>query len=160
MAGRLKNKTEQSRQKVLACHLFRLGFCSETLILIMLSIKEQRKVDKLGNNINFMKICNGFTLLSRLRRPCSSDSMSLSGLTNRSWYLLEERPLMEVVMDELKERIIELEIRYTHQNSVVEELNTELTLANARIDRLERQVMGMHEMLGSLGPELTQSPDE
>ena len=63
-------------------------------------------------------------------------------------------------MHELKERIIELEIRYTHQNSVVEELNTELTLANARIDRLERQVMGMHEMLGSLGPELIQSPDE
>ncbi len=63
-------------------------------------------------------------------------------------------------MDELKERIIELEIRYAHQNSVVEELNAELTLANARIGRLERQVTGMHEMLGSLGPELTQSPDE
>lgn len=63
-------------------------------------------------------------------------------------------------MDELRERIIELEIRHTHQNSVVEELNTELTLANARIDRLERQVRGMHEMLGSMGPELTESPDE
>jgi SlyX protein len=63
-------------------------------------------------------------------------------------------------MDELKERVIELEIRYTHQHSMVEELNAELTSANARIDRLERQVRAMHDMLGSLGPELTQSPDE
>ena len=63
-------------------------------------------------------------------------------------------------MEELKERIVELEIRYTHQNHIVEELNTELTLANARIDQLERQVRAMHDMLGSLGPELTQSPDE
>lgn len=63
-------------------------------------------------------------------------------------------------MDGLTERIVELEIRYTHQNDMVEELNTELTAANARIDRLERQVKVMHEMLGSLGPELTESPDE
>ena len=63
-------------------------------------------------------------------------------------------------MDELRERIVELEIRYTHQNSVVEELNTELTLANARIDRLERAISGMHEMLGNMGPELMESPDE
>jgi SlyX protein len=63
-------------------------------------------------------------------------------------------------MDELRSRIVELEIRYTHQNDMVEELNTELTSANARIDRLERQVKAMHEMLGSLEPELMQSPDE
>lgn len=67
---------------------------------------------------------------------------------------------MEVLMDELKKRIVELEISYTHQLSLVEELNAELTSANARIDRLERRVSGMHEMLGSLGPELTESPDE
>ena len=63
-------------------------------------------------------------------------------------------------MDELTERIVELEIRYTHQLSLVDELNVELTSANARIDRLEREVRIMHDMLGSLGPELTQSPDE
>jgi uncharacterized coiled-coil protein SlyX len=33
-------------------------------------------------------------------------------------------------MDELTERIVELEIRYTHQASLVEELNVELTSAN------------------------------
>lgn len=63
-------------------------------------------------------------------------------------------------MDELTERIVELEIRYTHQLSLVDELNVELTSANARIDRLEREVRAMHDMLGSLGPDLTQSPDE
>lgn len=63
-------------------------------------------------------------------------------------------------MDEVKERIIELEIRYAHQSSLVEELNAELTSANSRIDQLERQVRAMHDMLGSLGSDFTQSPDE
>jgi len=63
-------------------------------------------------------------------------------------------------MEELKERIIELEIRYAHQSSTVEELNAELTSAHARIDNLERKVRALHDMLGSMGPELTESPDE
>lgn len=63
-------------------------------------------------------------------------------------------------MEELRERIVELEIRYAHQNIMVEELNTELTSAHARIDHLERKIRAMHEMLGSMGPELTESPDE
>jgi len=63
-------------------------------------------------------------------------------------------------MNELTERIVELEIRYTHQNQLIEELNSELTVSNNRIDRLEREVGALREMLGSMGPELTQSPDE
>lgn len=63
-------------------------------------------------------------------------------------------------MDELAERIIELEIRYTHQTRLVEELNMGLTSANARIDQLERQIKVLHEMIGNLGPEYTESPDE
>ncbi len=63
-------------------------------------------------------------------------------------------------MDELHERIIELEIRYTHQTNMIEELNTELTNANMRIDQLERESKVMREMLGRLQPEMTQSPDE
>ncbi len=63
-------------------------------------------------------------------------------------------------MDKLTERIVELEIRFTHQNHLVEELNVELTAANNRINRLEREVGALREMLGSMGPELTQSPDE
>lgn len=63
-------------------------------------------------------------------------------------------------MDELTTRIVELEIRYTHQNLLIEELNSELTLSNGRIDRLEREVRALRETLGSLGPELDSSPDE
>jgi len=66
----------------------------------------------------------------------------------------------ENIMDELTARIIELEIRYTHQNHLIDELNSELTASNNRIDRLEREVGALREMLGSMGPELTQSPDE
>jgi len=36
----------------------------------------------------------------------------------------------------------------------------ELTSANSRIDQLEREVKALREMLGSMGPELTESPDE
>jgi SlyX protein len=63
-------------------------------------------------------------------------------------------------VDELTERIVELEIRYTHQVSLVEDLNAELTSANARIDHLERKVNVLSEMIGSLGTDFTQSPDE
>ncbi len=63
-------------------------------------------------------------------------------------------------MDELKERIVELEIRFTHQADLVEELNVELTAANMRIDKLERETKAMRDMLGSMQPEMTQSPDE
>lgn len=63
-------------------------------------------------------------------------------------------------MDEIKSRIIELEISFTHQANLIEELNVELTSANTRIDQLERKVKALSEMLGRLGPELTQSPDE
>jgi len=66
----------------------------------------------------------------------------------------------EAVMDEMKSRIIELEISFTHQANLIEELNVELTSANTRIDQLERKVKALSEMLSSLGPELTQSPDE
>ena len=63
-------------------------------------------------------------------------------------------------MNELTERIIELEIRYTHQTRLVEELNMELTSANSRIDQLDRQVKALYEIIGNLSPEYTESPDE
>jgi len=72
--------------------------------------------------------------------------------------LFKER--MEDTMEELRERVIELEIRYTHQSSMLDELNAELTTANLRIDALEREMRSLRDMLGSLGPELTESPDE
>lgn len=63
-------------------------------------------------------------------------------------------------MEELTGRVIDLEIRYSHQNNLVEELNVELTAANARIDQLEKRIRVLFEMLGRLEPDLTQSPDE
>lgn len=63
-------------------------------------------------------------------------------------------------MDELTARTVELEVRFTHQQRLIEELNSELTMSNNRIDRLERELGALREMLGSLGPELTRSPDE
>ena len=63
-------------------------------------------------------------------------------------------------MDELTTRIVELEIRYAQQNHLIEELNSELTVSNSRIDRLERELAALREMLGSMGPDLTLSPDE
>ena len=89
----------------------------------------------------------GSHVLRGLRRPGSSGSICMLADKENS-------------MDELTERIVELEIRYTHQNHLIEELNSELTASNRRIDRLEREVSALREMLGSMGPELTQSPDE
>ncbi len=63
-------------------------------------------------------------------------------------------------MDELTERIVELEIRYTYQANLIEELNIELTAANGRIDQLENRIRALYEMLGSIEPAPTLSPDE
>lgn len=63
-------------------------------------------------------------------------------------------------MDELTARIVELEILYTQQHQLIEELNSELTVSNNRIDRLESELGALREVLGSMGPELTLSPDE
>jgi uncharacterized coiled-coil protein SlyX len=85
--------------------------------------------------------------LRQLRKSGSSGSM---------WCLM----LRRVAMDELTARIVELEIRYAQQNHLVEELNSELTVSNNRIDRLERELAALREVLGSMGPDLLLSPDE
>lgn len=58
------------------------------------------------------------------------------------------------------DRLTELEIRYSHQARLIEELNDVLVVALRRIDRLEREQRGFREMLGSLSPDFTESPDE
>ena len=63
-------------------------------------------------------------------------------------------------MDELLDRITELEIRFTHQSQTIEELNAEVTESHRRIDHLEREVKRYDEMLKSMAPSLTESPDE
>jgi len=64
-------------------------------------------------------------------------------------------------MDELHERLIELEIRFSHQAVLIEELNTVVTAAYARIDRLEKAQRALREQLRQVAPDdLTLSPDE
>ena len=58
------------------------------------------------------------------------------------------------------ERLIEMEERYSHQARLLDELNEELTAANLRIDELAREVRSLREMLGSLAPQMEESPDE
>ena len=63
-------------------------------------------------------------------------------------------------MEDLQERLIELEIRFTHQNRLIDELNDEVAECNRRIAALERDNRTLRDTLTSLAPELTESPDE
>ena len=64
-------------------------------------------------------------------------------------------------MDELSERLIDLEIRYTHQAQLLDELNAVLTGACARIDRLEQENGRLRDQLRLLAADdFTLSPDE
>lgn len=64
-------------------------------------------------------------------------------------------------MDELKEGLMELEIRYTHQAQLLEELNEVLTDACARITRLEQENRALRDQLRQMAPDdFTLSPDE
>lgn len=63
-------------------------------------------------------------------------------------------------MDEVLERLTELEIRYSHQGVVIEELNQVVIDCCRRIERLEQENAGLREMLRGLAPDLDESPDE
>ena len=63
-------------------------------------------------------------------------------------------------MDETTERIIDMEIRFSHQEMQLDELNTIIIECRDRIDRLERNNRRMTEMLAGMAPESTESPDE
>jgi SlyX protein len=64
------------------------------------------------------------------------------------------------IMQEVIDRLTELEIRYTHQLRLVEELNDVVTECNQRIALLEQDNRRLREMLEALAPESTESPDE
>jgi SlyX protein len=64
-------------------------------------------------------------------------------------------------MDELNDRLTELEIRYSHQALVIEQLNEVVTEAAGRIDQLEKKLHMLRDQLLRLNPDdLTLSPDE
>ena len=62
--------------------------------------------------------------------------------------------------NELQDRITELEIRFSYQNQLIDELNEVVTDCNRRIDRLGLQNQQLSEMISSLSPALEESPDE
>lgn len=62
--------------------------------------------------------------------------------------------------NELQDRITELEIRFSHQAQLVDELNLVVTDCSLRIDRLSRENQQLREMLSTFAPVLEESPDE
>jgi len=63
-------------------------------------------------------------------------------------------------VNELQERLIELEIRFTQQAMLLEELNDVVADNARRIDLLERDNRQVREMLRGMAPQLSESPDE
>jgi SlyX protein len=64
------------------------------------------------------------------------------------------------MFEELQERITELEIRFSHQSLLVDELNEVVTDCNLRVDRLQKENRRLQEMVQNLSPALEESPDE
>ncbi len=64
------------------------------------------------------------------------------------------------MLEELKERLTELEIRFSHQAQMVDELNEVVTDCNQRIDRLRKENQYLREAVSTLSPALEESPDE
>lgn len=64
-------------------------------------------------------------------------------------------------MDASQDRLTDLEIRFTHQARLLEELNDVLTDACVRISRLEQENRALREQLRQLSPDdFSLSPDE
>lgn len=67
---------------------------------------------------------------------------------------------MQRMSDFLDERITELEIRFSHQNRLLDELNQVVADCSLRIERLDQENRQLREMVTRLQPELRESPDE
>ena len=63
-------------------------------------------------------------------------------------------------MEKLEQRLTELEVLYSHQSQLVEELNEVVTDCSQRIDQLSRENRALRATLSTLAPEMTESPDE
>jgi SlyX protein len=63
-------------------------------------------------------------------------------------------------MDNMIQRLDDLEIRYTHQARQIEELNDVVFESDRRIALLEREIVVLRETLKTLAPPLILSPDE
>jgi SlyX protein len=64
------------------------------------------------------------------------------------------------MLEELQERVMELEIRFSHQTQLLDELNEVLTDCNYRIDQLSKENQRLRDTVSTLAPLLEESPDE
>jgi len=60
----------------------------------------------------------------------------------------------------MEDRLTELEIRFTHQERTLEELNETVCRQEISMERLEREVRLLREQVKLLLPSLIQSQDE
>ncbi|MBN1959061.1 MAG: SlyX family protein [Desulfuromonadales bacterium] len=63
-------------------------------------------------------------------------------------------------MQDIEFRLTELEIRFSHQAQLLDELNEVLTDCNLRIDQLAKENRLLRETVQNLQPSLEESPDE
>lgn len=63
-------------------------------------------------------------------------------------------------MNELEQRLIDLEIRFTHQQRLIEELSDVIAADGRHIDELRKEINLLRQMLQQLEPESLPSPDE
>lgn len=64
------------------------------------------------------------------------------------------------MLDELQERMTELEIRFSHQTVLLDELNEVLIDCNRRIDQLGKENRRLQATISTLAPFIEESPDE
>ena len=64
------------------------------------------------------------------------------------------------MLEELQGRVTELEIRFSHQTQLIDELNEVLTDCNRRIAQLSKDNQRLRETVNTLSPVLEESPDE
>ena len=64
------------------------------------------------------------------------------------------------MLEDLQQRLTELEIRFSYQAQLLDELNEVVTDCNQRIDRLSKENQRLREAVSTLSPALEESPDE
>lgn len=63
-------------------------------------------------------------------------------------------------MEEIIQRLTDLEVHSSYQDQLIEELNQIVTECNLQVQRLIRENSSLKEMVNSLAPDLPESPDE
>jgi len=64
------------------------------------------------------------------------------------------------MMNNIEQRLTELEVRSTFQEETISQLDQVVTQCHLQIQQLVKENRQMHQMLRSLAPETAESPDE